>query len=195
MKRNARRSAAWAAALFLAILSGTPAASAGAQDRGAARPQVERPDGAVWQVIRQNCISCHGIDDYAFFSLDTAGWGDLIDSRHSDYQEEVALSVDERNLLLDWLVAEFGPEYEPFPRSYIPPEITVFFTDPEAFRLMERACTGCHDMDRINAARNSLDGWRVVLVNMREQGAVITDEELETLVEWLSRTRGINPNQ
>ena len=37
--------------------------------------------------------------------------------------------------------------------------------------------------------------WRVVLVTMREQGAVLTDEELETLVEWLSRTRGINPNQ
>ena len=68
-------------------------------------------------------------------------------------------------------------------------------TDPEAFRLMERACTVCHSMDRIEDARFSLDGWRVVLVNMREQGAVITDEELETLVEWLSRTRGINPNQ
>ncbi len=194
MKANSRKSATSWAVLVLVGLWVPPGASAGAQDRSAARPSVERPDGPVWQVIRQNCISCHGIDDYAFFALDRAGWVDLIDSQHMDY-EDVVLSDDDRNLLLDWLVAEFGADSEAFPRSYIPPEITVFFTDPEAFRLMERACTPCHGMDRINESRYSLDGWRVVLVNMREQGAVITDEELETLVEWLSRTRGINPNQ
>ena len=24
----------------------------------------------VWEVIRKNCTSCHGIDDYAFYALD-----------------------------------------------------------------------------------------------------------------------------
>ena len=194
MKGKSRISAMWLVPVALVVLLAPLAMSAGAQRRGATRPKIERPDGAVWQVIRQNCISCHGIDDYGFYALDRAGWGDLIDSKHP-IREEVALSDDDRTLLLDWLVEEFGPDSEAFPRSYIPPEITVFFTDPEAFRLLERACTSCHNNERIDEARHSLDEWRVVLVNMRENGAVITDEELETLIEWLSRTRGINPNQ
>lgn len=176
-------------AVLLVPFSGTASAQ-----RGAARPKVDRPDGEVWQIIRENCTKCHGIDEYAFFALDRAGWADLLDSKHESF-EEVALSDGDRSVLLDYLVTEFGADSTPFPRRYIPPEISVFFTDPEAFRLMERACTSCHSMDRIDDARFSLDGWRVVLVNMREQGAIITDEELETLTEWLSRTRGINPNQ
>jgi hypothetical protein len=30
---------------------------------------------------------------------------------------------------------------------------------------------------------------------MRERGAKVTDDELEELVEWLARVKGINPNQ
>jgi hypothetical protein len=44
-------------------------------------------------------------------------------------------------------------------------------------------------------ARNSPDQWRVISVEMRERGAKLTDEELERLVEWLGRVKGINPNQ
>jgi hypothetical protein len=107
----------------------------------------------------------------------------------------VTLSDEQRTLLVDYLVGEFGPDSTPFPRSYIPPEITVFFSDPEAYRLLDRACTSCHDMERIDESRHSLEAWRVILVDMRERGATLSDEELETLAEWLSRVKGINPNQ
>lgn len=180
-------------AVIVVFLLPWATADAAAQ-RGAARPKVERPDGPVWEVIRYNCISCHGIDDYAFFALDRDGWGSLIDTKHEGLGK-VSLSDDERKLLLDYLVEEFGPDSTPFPRSYVPPEITEFLTDPEAYRIIEGACTSCHDRERINAERNSLDGWRVVLVDMRERGAVLTDEDLEKLAEWLSRVMGINPNQ
>jgi hypothetical protein len=32
----------------------------------------------------------------------------------------------------------------------------------------------------------------VVIVDMRERGAKLEDEELERLVEWLGRTKGAN---
>src|SRR5690606_10781819 len=110
--------------------------------RGPARPQVQRPDGPVWEVLRYNCISCHGIDDYAFFALDREGWSSLIDTKHAGL-EEVSLTEEERGLILDWVVEEFGPDSTPFPRQYIPPEITTFFTDPEGYRVLDRACTSC----------------------------------------------------
>jgi cytochrome c5 len=161
--------------------------------RGAARPQVVPPEGPVWQVIRKNCSGCHGIDDNAFHALDRAGWQALLDAKHKGRNVEV--SGNDRELLLDWLVSKFGPESRPFPRTYVPPEITTFFTDLEGTRLMTRACESCHDLQVVNNSRFAADRWRVILVTMRQRGAVLNDEELERMVEWLGRTKGINPNQ
>ena len=167
------------------------AAPLAAQIRGRpTRPQVQRPDGAVWEVIRKNCTACHGIDDYAFFALDRAGWAKLLADKHKS--GDTSISSADQNILLEWLAAKFGPSTKPFPRTYIPPEITTFFSDPEARRLMNRACTRCHGLDRVESVRNAEDGWRVELVKMREQGAQLTDEELEQLVEWLTRVWGTN---
>src|SRR6266704_2365023 len=80
--------------------------------RRPARPQVTRPDGLVWQVIRKNCTSCHGIDDYAFYALDKAGWRALLETKHKDGGN--TLSDGDRNTLLDWLVSRFGPDSKPF---------------------------------------------------------------------------------
>ena len=65
----------------------------------------------------------------------------------------------------------------------------------EAQTLLGRACTGCHEIGKVNQARYSPDRWRVVAVDMRERGAKISDQELERLVEWLGRVKGTNPQQ
>jgi type II secretory pathway component PulF len=105
------------------------------------------------------------------------------------------ISDQDRQPLLDWLVSRFGPTTKPFPRTYVAQEITTFFSDNEAEALLNRACTRCHAIDRVNNARNSADAWRVVTIDMRERGAQLSDEEVEKLVEWLGRTKGTNANQ
>src|ERR1700683_2166202 len=157
------------------------------------RPKVQRPDGPVWQVLRKNCVDCHGIDDYAFYAQDRATWQTLIASKHKS--GEAVLSESDQNILLEWLVSKFGPDTKPFPRTYIPPEITTFFSDPEARRLMNRACSKCHGLERVENVRNSADAWRVTLVDMRERGALLSDQELEQLVEWLARVWGTNQDK
>ena len=169
------------------------AAPAAAQLRRMTRPKVERPDGPVWEVIRKHCTDCHGIDDYAFFAQDRAAWQKLIADKHKS--GEADLSEGDRNLLLDWLVSKFGPETKPFPRTYVPPEITTFFSDPEAIRLLNRACTKCHQLDRVEKSRKAAEAWRVTLVDMRERGAQLSDQELEQLVEWLARVWGTNEDK
>ncbi len=158
----------------------------------ATRPKIERPDGPVWNVIRKNCTGCHGIDDYAFYSLDQAGWSKLIAEKH---KPAIELPDADRALLLGWLAERFGPNTKPFPRTYIPPEVTTFFSDPEAFRLMNRSCTRCHAIDKVQGSRKPADGWRVTLVDMRERGAQLSDQELEQLVEWLGRVWGTNQDK
>jgi hypothetical protein len=194
MRRGIGKIALWFIATGLLVVLALPVARpVAAQGRGAARPQVVPPGGPVWQVIRKNCTSCHGIDDYAFYALDRNGWQSLIDTKHKD--GGAALSPDDQKLLLDWLATKFGPTSKPFPRSYIAPEITTFFSDPEAKRLLDRACTTCHEIERVNQARYPEEKWRVLAVDMRERGAKLTDEELERLVEWLGRVRGTNQDK
>ena len=179
---------------FLVIFGLLMALPLGAQVGGrATRPKIERPDGPVWNVIRANCTACHGIDDYAFYAMDKAGWSKLIAEKHKS--GDFNLSPADNELLIGWLAERFGPTTKPFPRTYIPPEITTFFSDPEAFRLMNRACTRCHPIDKVQGARKPADGWRVTLVDMRERGAQLTDLELEQLVEWLGRVWGTNQDK
>ncbi|HEX4275190.1 MAG TPA: cytochrome c [Bryobacteraceae bacterium] len=161
--------------------------------RKPARPQITRPDGPVWDTIRKNCTRCHGIDDYAFFALDKSGWDKLIDSKHG--ATKFAMSGSERGLLVDYLAANFGPATKPFPRTYVPQEISDFFSDPEAYRLLNRACTGCHALDHVDKQRNKEEGWRAIVLDMRERGASISDHEVEQLVEWLGRVRGTNQDK
>src|SRR5262245_2239175 len=178
---------------LLVIASIAPAARPAAAQRGATRPKVLMPDGPVRQIIRKNCTACHGIDDYAFFALDRAGWQKLIETKHKT--GEAPIAEKDLSLLLDWIVSKFGPNTKPFPRTYVAPEITTFFSDPDAKRLLDRACTTCHGLERINSLRKTEEGWRVLLVDMRERGAQLGDEELERLVEWLGRVKGTNQNQ
>jgi mono/diheme cytochrome c family protein len=179
----------WAAAVLL-LLSTPLAAQIGGRPT---RPKVQRPDGPVWEVIREHCTACHGIDDYAFYAQDRAAWQKLIADKHKP--GEADLSGADRDLLLDWLVSKFGPDTKPFPRTYVPPEITTFFTDPEAFRLLNRACTQCHGLEQVQTARKAAEAWRVTLVDMRERGAQLSDQELEQLVEWLARVWGTNEDK
>jgi hypothetical protein len=157
------------------------------------RPQVDPPKGQVRSIVFKYCTSCHGIDDYAYTALDRAGWVALIEAKHKD--QKVSMPDADREVLLDWIVARFGPTSRPFPRAYVPPEITTFFSDAEAEAVVNRACTTCHGAERVNDARYSADRWRVVSLDMRQRGAKLGDEELEKLVEWLGRVKGTNPNQ
>jgi len=157
------------------------------------RPQVVPPQGPVRQVIFKNCTNCHGIDDYAYNALDRAKWDGLITTKHRGL--DVPLAAADRALLLDWLEGRFGPTTKPFPRAYVAPEVTTFFSDAEGEALIKRACTSCHGIERVNSARFAPERWRVVTVDMRERGAKLEDEELERLVEWLGRTKGTNDSE
>jgi mono/diheme cytochrome c family protein len=143
-------------------------------------------------VIFKSCTNCHGIDDYAYNSLDRAGWDALITAKHQ--KVDAPIPAADRALLLDWLAMRFGPTTKPFPRTYVAREVTTFFSDADGEALLKRACTSCHAIDKVNTARFTADRWRVVTVDMRERGAKLEDEELERLVEWLGRTKGTNDN-
>ena len=153
------------------------------------RPEVKLPSGPMRDVLRRNCSGCHGIDDYAYHAKDRAAWTSLIENFCVSRGAKFAGA--DRESILDYLVANFGPTAVPFPRTYIPPVIDTFFSDTEANAFLDRTCVRCHTLQRVtDGTRRSLEGWRINILNMRERGSVLSDQNLERLAEWLYRVRG-----
>lgn len=159
---------------------------------GPTRPQVALPEGPLRNVILKNCVSCHGIDDYAFHALSKDRWATLLTEMHKglDVKE---LKPQDHELLLEYLATTFGTESAPFPRQYIPPQISTYFADEQGREMLDVVCTECHELDRVYETRGSLARWRVLVLEMRQRGAYLPDDEnMERLVEWLSRVQSAN---
>ena len=183
----ARRWALAAVAAALLVAAAGPAAAQG--NRRAARPEVRLPGGPVRQVILGSCTTCHGIDDYAYNALDRAGWRELVGAME---EKGAIISDGDLTVLLDWLVAEFGPDSTPFPREYVvvPVDDEVFADAATAGGYLSATCTICHSLDRIETARFDESRWRATVTDMRAKGAPVAEENVDALVDYLSRTRG-----
>ena len=182
MKRIFRGHELWLAALVVVLL----AWPAPAQRRRPNRPPpVNLPKGPVRQVILDNCIACHGIEDYAFFALDRAGWNNLLDKKHKELKAIIA--DDRREILLDYLASKFGPESKPFK-----PAQDRAATDSAIKRILDTICSSCHTLERINTARYTEEMWRSVIDDMKNKGARIDDKDVDILVEYLVKTQPAN---
>ena len=188
-----------AAALAAAMLAST----ASAQLRSPDRPRVLLPDGPARAVVRNNCVACHGVDEYGFYSLDRAGWDRLIDEKHTG-DHAVDMSQGDRNILLDYLEETFGEDDIPLPRDYQYQE-SDSFSDADGRVFMEVNCAGCHAHGLTEAfdRQDTEEGWALVLRRERDRldaatpddyarrgASRFSDEMLRKAAQWLGKVRG-----
>lgn len=57
--------------------------------------------------------------------------------------------------------------------------------DGKGKEIVEAACDGCHGLDQIIGRAWSAEKWRSVVRKMVDKGAVLSDEELKTVVDYL----------
>ena len=182
----------WAVIVLVAALA-IPAAAQ--NRRGRNRPLVDLPRGPVRQVILDSCTACHGIDDYAYYAMDRAGWQKLVDSMK---EKGAVISDDNRSVLLDWLVTKFGPDSKPFPRTKADGPILNFgggdtaARDAAARRLVDSVCRTCHTLERIEVAKYSEDKWRDIVTDMKDKGAQLDAADVAPLATYLAKTYGAN---
>jgi len=55
---------------------------------------------------------------------------------------------------------------------------------------LENTCTECHGLDKALDRLRTERQWRAIASRMRAKGATMTDDELKTLVEYLSQNFG-----
>ena len=52
--------------------------------------------------------------------------------------------------------------------------------------LVESKCKMCHTLDRIKSANHDAAGWESTVSRMRSHGAVLSDDEAQSIVNYLS---------
>ena len=193
VRARLEKPALWFVAVVVVVTVAGQPVPAGAQFNNARadRPEVTLPGGPVRQVILRSCTACHGIDDYAYNAVDRAGWQAVVETMK---EKGAVISDNDQSILLDWLVAEFGPDSTAFPRNPVTPVDNSLFADDEAGRgFVETVCQSCHSLESVDIARHSEERWRAIVVDMKGRGAAVADENVEALVEYFTRTRGPNP--
>ena len=61
---------------------------------------------------------------------------------------------------------------------------------PPGRQILERSCANCHNLNRVESKKLDEPDWRTIVVRMQDRGAVISDIEADTLVEYLVKTFG-----
>ncbi len=62
-------------------------------------------------------------------------------------------------------------------------------TESEEVVLIRDECdTSCHGLDQVREADLSYEGWRSTVIRMENHGADLTDEERETVIDYLANT-------
>ena len=56
----------------------------------------------------------------------------------------------------------------------------------DAATLVERRCSVCHSLDRVNDAKKDEAGWNSTVDRMRSNGAVVSEAEQKTIVAYLA---------
>ena len=60
----------------------------------------------------------------------------------------------------------------------------------KARRLVLDVCTSCHDLKRVKIQHLSREEWRGVIKGMIFEGAPVTDEEFDLIVDYLAKNYG-----
>jgi cytochrome c5 len=194
LARSITAVAGLAVLLALSALPSTAGAQAAASRRPP-RPEVTLPEGPVRQIILSSCSACHGIDEYGYYAMDRAAWNALIERMKvtkSGLVPGAVIADTDKELLLDWLVANFGPEATPFRRQYVVRPVTdeTRLDDSRAMLLLNRACSSCHSpLDPVLDAGLDQAAWRERLTGKIATGVPLLIDEVDPLIDWLERRR------
>ncbi len=62
--------------------------------------------------------------------------------------------------------------------------------EERAHQLVADVCTSCHDLARVKAQALSKEEWTGLIKGMLSEGTVVSDEEMDLIVDYLARHFG-----
>jgi hypothetical protein len=126
--------------------------------------------------------------------MDRESWRALIERMKTTPSGRVpgaVITATDTEVLLDWLVANFGPDATPFRRQYVVRPVTdaTRLADDAARALLNRVCLSCHQpLEPILATTLDEAAWRETLTAKIATGVPLLVDEVDPLIDWLRRS-------
>jgi cytochrome c5 len=124
------------------------------------------PEGAGKKVVETACSSCHGLEVITSKKLTRQRWQVLVLAMGSP-----SLSKTESAEAVEYLAKNFGEK-------------------DRGKELVEDICSLCHEWQRIKDQHLSKDEWAGTIKGMIFEGAPVTDEEFNLIVDYLAKNFG-----
>lgn len=140
----------------------------------AVSPVLEIPAGDGSDTLRASCLTCHGTALISQQRLSREAWSRELDKMTG---WGAVVPADQRSGLLNYLASHFGDE----------PIAERDLQSADGGALLKMRCQVCHDLRLIEQQRLDRTGWTREVDKMIGWGAVLTDEEKETLIAHLAR--------
>lgn len=73
------------------------------------------------------------------------------------------------------------------------PQVKADLPDGPERELVAARCVVCHDISVITTQRHNADDWRNTVQRMAAQGAQVSPEEIDQIIDYLSTYLGLTP--
>jgi hypothetical protein len=126
------------------------------------------PEGEGKRIVGQVCGSCHSLEIVTSKKWSRQQWDDTVQAMIG---RGAPVSKSEVSTLVDYLSRNFG-------------------TVDRARTLFVDICSSCHTLARISEQELTRDEWREETEGMISEGAAISDEEYDLLLDYLAKNFG-----
>jgi cytochrome c5 len=141
---------------------------------------VRLPEGDGKTIVETACGSCHSVEPITRLRQGKDRWEAMVSSMIA-----YGAQVNEKELpvMIDYLVKNFGPAGGSNGAGNAA-------SDATAKKLLEDACTTCHDLGLVTEQRLTKEAWQEIVNTMVARGASLSEKDNPVLVEYLAKAYG-----
>jgi cytochrome c5 len=129
--------------------------------------------GEPARLVATVCTSCHGLDVVKKKQADKEEWRGVVKAM---VDRGASLKPEEAAEVTEYLAKNYGKQ-------------------DRAKALVESICTLCHEFARISTEALTKDQWAGEIRGMLDEGAPLSNEEFEMVVDYLAKTYGVKQQQ
>jgi cytochrome c5 len=129
------------------------------------------PEGEGKKIVEAACVSCHGLDVVESKQWDRERWQTVVTGMVA---RGASLNSGEADEVVAYLAKNFGG----------------VAGQNKGKKLVEDICSLCHEWQRVKGQELTKDQWSGVIKGMISEGAPVTDEEFDLIVEYLAKNYG-----
>jgi cytochrome c5 len=134
-------------------------------------------------LVEKACLSCHTLEVVTKKKATKDEWRETVKAM---VEKGAALKPEEAVQVTEYLAAKYG-------RAFTPQETRK--REARGKELVESVCVLCHEFARISTEALTRDQWAGEIRGMLAEGAPLTDEEFDIVVDYLTKTYGVKDDK